>query len=463
MSLLSCDNGLRACQPELFLRTPLILLFAFGVALLPALASARTKLQGVVDGSVAVTDNASSSPDEPPPGVPPKEADVYGIITPGLVLASVQPWVLHRLTYSYSTSLYVLHPEANAYSNRLEYLGRYDTSPRSDLTLGAFVMQAHHHTQSNLVAASATAINAAFPGTGAFLATGIEESFGYSLSPEWDVRQSSGLALQTPIRSGTGAPTSYELTNAASIERTFLADAVGMEGSTRYSLITNARNLDGTPADDQAHLINQLVGLWRHDYGRYVTSRIDAGVVQLVQITRDNTFWHPAGGAALAYVTEDGEAELAYSHGVRASLFLGQTFLVDEVRLRGAIPLDDDSDVVLSASSGYQSSRIFDENGEPAAEVDLVIVDAAIAWLVTDHVALSARYQHIQQQSDADVVTLPLSFVRNNAMVGARFEYPPDREMPRAYRAPRRVDRADEVQEAFDLPTSAPGSQGTGR
>jgi hypothetical protein len=43
-------------------------------------------------------------------------------------------------------------------------------------------------------------------------------------------------------------------------------------------------------------------------------------------------------------------------------------------------------------------------------------------------------------------------------MLGARYEFPPDSEMPRAYRAPRRVDRADEIEEVFELPPTEPST-----
>ena len=35
----------------------------------------------------------------------------------------------------------------------------------------------------------------------------------------------------------------------------------------------------------------------------------------------------------------------------------------------------------------------------------------------------------------------------NTVMVGATVKFPPDRDMPRPYRPPRRVDRADEIRD----------------
>jgi hypothetical protein len=272
--------------------------------------------------------------------------------------------------------------------------------------------------------------------------------------------QFAGATLQLPIRTGSGAPTTYELGGGVGIDREWMADALGMEGSTRYALILNGRTIAGEIVDAQSQFINKLIGRWRHDYGEFFTSRVEAGAVQVVRPGRGSQFWNPAGTAAIAYVREDGDVELSYSHDVRTSLFLGQTFLIDEVKLRGALPITEHDDVVISSSAGYQHNQVIDLDGTLSATLNVILVDAAIAWLATDSLALSLRYQHIDQASTNDAPPLPLSFVRNNVMLGARYEFPPDREMPRAYRAPRRVDRADEVEEAFELPATAPSGPG---
>ena len=423
-------------------------------------ARARTKVRGVAEGSIAATDNVSSSPDNPPPTVPPRESDVYAILSPGIVLASLHPAEMHRLTYTYGASLYLLHSEASSFSNRLEYLGRFDTGQRTELTLGAHATQAHHNAENDVGAATATAVNAAFPGTGAFLLTGADELLDHSLSPEWRATQFADVTLQMPIRTGSGAPTTYEVGGGLGIDREWMADALGMEGSTRYALILNGRTLAGETVDAQSQFINKLIGRWRHDYGEYFTSRFEAGVVQVARPGRGSQFWNPAGTAAVAYVREDGDVELWYSHDVRTSLFLGQTFLIDEVRLRGALPITEHDDVVISSSAGYQHNQVIDLDGSLSATVQVFVVDAAIAWLATDSLAFSLRYQHIDQASTNDQPQLPLSFVRNNVMLGARYEFPPDKEMPRAYRAPRRVDRADEIEDAFEMPATAPSAPG---
>ena len=239
---------------------------------------------------------------------------------------------------------------------------------------------------------------------------------------------------------------------------------MGAEARAEYSLIEDSLRPDGTPLGVQQQIVGTGVGLWRHDWGRDFTSRVEAGVLRVQRINTGRGFWEPTGIASLAYVTELGDAELAYDHLVTTNPLLGQSLLVDEVRLRGAVPLTTKGEVLIAASSGYQRGRLLDENAALAAHVDVILADVGVGWQVTDLLLLGLRYQHVEQISDIRVPPLPLSFVRNSVMLGATFRFPAEREMPRAYRAPRRVDRSDEIRDAVQPtevgPQQRPGGVG---
>jgi hypothetical protein len=190
--------------------------------------------------------------------------------------------------------------------------------------------------------------------------------------------------------------------------------------------------------------VSSAVGRWRSDWGRYFTTQIDAGAVHVLKITQDAEFWHPTGLALLAFSRREGDAEVAYRHTVRTDLFLGNTFLVDEVTARGSLPIDEDGDVVVEASGGRQKNRLIDLDGELATVVDVWLLDVGASWRVQSSLRVGLRYQHIEQESGAELPPLPLDFVRNTILAVASFEYPPDDRMPRAYRPPRRVDRDDD-------------------
>jgi hypothetical protein len=232
-------------------------------------------------------------------------------------------------------------------------------------------------------------------------------------------------------------------------------DAFGPEARSRYTRIENSVDSGGTRRPVLAQIVDEYLGIWRHDWSREITSRIEAGAVHVIPLSRGGVFWHPAGLAALAYVRDEGSAELSYSHTVQTNLVLGQLVLADEVALRLGLPLDEHDHVRVSSTTGYQRGRLLGADGELETEVDVWLADAGIAWDVEDHVTLSARYQHVTQVSGADVPPLPLSYAKNTVLASVTLKWPPDDEMPRRYRAPVRVDRSDTLRP--DDPTPLPG------
>ncbi|HEY6559966.1 MAG TPA: hypothetical protein VI072_21930 [Polyangiaceae bacterium] len=454
------DNWAATCQRA---RTLAVL---GALTLVASHAGARDRLQGVGQASLGYTDNVRSSPDEAiyapdEPSevlVPEKTGDVFAMLSPGLVYGIENPGSAHRFTYTYTASLFFDNWGANSYSNRLEWRGGLEPHPRLQLIFVASATQSHQHTQGTLLSASQTALNATVPGTGAFILAGGSQSLVYELSPEWAFLQGTGAGAQFPIFDTEGSRT-YQISQRLGLERVWLSDAVGLEGRGNYVAYRGTALREtalGTFAGgDQSQFVAELVGTWRHDFGYYFASRVEAGAARVWMLERGRQFSQPIGLAALSYIHENGEAELSYRHALTTSVFLGQTFLSDEVRLRASIPLDEDDKIFLSASSGYQRSRILDEYGDLATRVDLWLGDVALSYEVLPVLTVAARYQHVEQVSGAELPPLPLSYVRNTGLLTATVEYPPEREMPRTYRESRRVDRSDVFESSYEDPTEA--------
>jgi hypothetical protein len=412
-------------------------------------ASATPKLQGIGETSVGFTDNIQSAPSAPIPGGAPKTPGAFLILSPGVVLASASARAIHRLKYTYTYNLFFEQTDASTSSNRLEYRAFFDLSPRAALVAGASAVQSNQYSAIILTPPGAGAINATPTGSGAFLSASADELVSVDLAPDLRGYEGTAITEQTPLFD-TVAPTTFAPTGRLGIERTFLADAVGVETRADYSLVEGSLNPSGAPLDPQSQIIATGVALWRHDWGRDFTSRAEAGAFRLQRTNTDHGFWEPTGRASLTYVTPLGDADLGYAHTATTNPLLGQTLLFDEIRLRGAIPLTKKGEVLVAASSGYQRGRLLDENASLAAHVDAILADVGAGWQVTDLLLLGLRYQHVEQISDTRIPPLPLSFVRNSVMVGATFRFPPEREMPQAYRAPRRVDRSDEIRDAIE-------------
>jgi hypothetical protein len=147
----------------------------------------------------------------------------------------------------------------------------------------------------------------------------------------------------------------------------------------------------------------------------------------------------------LGYADIYGDAQLSYAHTLTTNILLGQTQLADEVRLRGAIPLDKKAIFNLAASAGYQLGQLLDENARTAANISVLTADVTFGWQLYPWLLVGVRAQHIDQRSDVRVAWLPISFVQNNVMIGASVHFPPDASVPATYRAPERVDRSDEL------------------
>jgi hypothetical protein len=422
--------------------------------------SATPKLQGVGETSIGYTDNIQSAPDVPIPGGTPKSAGAFLVLSPGVVLASATESAIHRLSYQYTYDLFFQKTNASTSSNRLDYRAFFDLTPRLGLVLGAAAVQSNQYAAIILAPPGAGAVNASPPGSGAFLSATGDEMLSYDLGPGWRGYEGASVSEQTPLFD-TVAPRTFAPGGRVGVERSFQADAFGVEGRTEYSVVEGSLRPDGSPLGTQRQLIVTGLGRWRRDIGRAFASRLEAGALRVERLNTHRGFWEPTGTAALAYVTEVGEAELAYAHTVTTNLLLGQTLLVDEVRLRGAVPLTKKGEVLVAASSGYQRGRLLDENASLAAHVNSLLADVGIGWHVTESLLLGIRYQHFEQMSDTRIPPLPLSFVRNSVMLGATVKFPPEIEMPRAYRAPRRVDRTDEIRDAVE-PAGAGGHERSG-
>ena len=406
----------------------------------------EAKFQGVGDASLGVTDNIQSAPDEPLPGGTTKSAGVYSMLSPSVVLALVSRRTLHRVSYTYTYNLVFGNTSLSTSSNQVFYRSFFDLSPRTSLILGANAIQTNNFSAVILTAPGAGAVNAMPAGTGSFLSATADELMSYDLAPGMRVYEGAAVTEQTPLFD-TVAPRTFLVSGRLGAERSWDADAVGVEPRVDYAAITGSLRPDGTPAGEQRQIVGSGVGIWRHDWGQSVTSRLEAGALRVQRLNTGHGFWAPAILATATYVNEVGDAEAGYYHTVTTNPLLGQSLLVDEFRIRGGLPFGKKSEILVGASSGYQRGRLLDEDATLAAHVNVVLFDVGVGWQATESLVLGIRYQHINQSSDVHVMPLPVSFVRNSVMVGASFRYPPDSEMPRAYRAPRRVDRQDEIRD----------------
>jgi hypothetical protein len=412
---------------------------------LPA-AAATPKLQAVGEATFGVSDNVTSAPDVPLPGGAERTPGAFLILRPGIIAALLTARTVQRLSYTYDYDIQFAEAVGNSSSNRLEYRGFFDLSPRISALLGAAATQASSYSALTLAPPGSGVMPVLPGGEATTLQLSADEQVNFDLGVGWRAFEAIGVGWGTPIFD-TEAPTTIAPFARLGVEYSLIADAFGVEARAEYAVIRDGVRADGVEVPLQQQLVTTGVGTWRHDLGRVFTSRVEAGVLRVDRINTDQSSWYPTAGATLAYADIIGDAQLSYVHTVRTDALLGQSLLVDEVRLRGGIPLDQRARFLLSGSVGYQDGRLLDENAELASNVSVLLADVSFGWQTNEYLLLGLRGQHIDQRSDTRVVTLPVSYVQNSVMLGALVKFPPEPTMPRAYREPQRVDRGDELRD----------------
>jgi hypothetical protein len=420
-------------------------------ALFTAPVQGRPHLQAVGESSVGYTDNAQDTPS----GDEARTGSLFWMVSPGVVLALASSRRLQRIAYHYEYDLYFNSAVSSGSTNRLDYRGFFDLSPRVNLVLGANVSESDRFTKLTFSAPGAGTVGAVPTGTGSFLQGGVDQSLGLDVTEGWRGWQTANARGDSPIFETT-APRTIGAGLRLGIERSFLADAVGVEARGDYTVVSGSVDLDGSAATYQRQLLGGGAVLWRHDWSRELTSSAELGILRVERLNTHHGFWTPTALATLSYATEDGDAQLAYGHSVTTNALVGQSLLVDEVTLRGELPLTSKGELSLAGSMAYQHGRLLDENAELATRVNVALADVALGWQATKLLTLGVRLQHIEQKSGADTPPLPVSFVQNNVLIGASVRFPAERDMPRAYRAPRRVDRSDELRDGFDPAATGP-------
>ncbi|WP_437866176.1 hypothetical protein [Sorangium sp. So ce363] len=392
---------------------------AFGCAILThhdARAQDAT-LQGVFNGSIGVTDNVRSAA-EPPDGSP--KADGLGTASPGLIFTYTTPRTAQTLSYTFSTSFFFREADASSYSNMAMWSGRFVTSPRTSLTLGASGSQGQLNTFQLEQTPGTTTLPANEGGTTNFVQGSFNEGFSLQASPVWSLGQAATFAVYNPLEDRP--PRTYSATNTLTAQRVFRHDVAALALSVGYTHFDNVDDL--YTSRDQ--LLSTLVASWQHDLGRRFSSQLDVGGVVATDLKDGaGSLARPAGLAALRYTHERGEAaELAYTYSATPNVFLQQTQLSHMLTLRAAVPVRPAWHLAVEGSLGGQLAQPLTITG---GELDTgpttlaLLTDVALLWspvIVVPDFALALRYQHMNQRAEAATT------VRNTLLLSVSGAFP---------------------------------------
>lgn len=419
---------------------------ALSVLLGSPAALADIAVQGVGDVSIGVSDNAQSAPEPPLEDGPSRGPGAFVLLSPGVVFATASAQAEQRLTYRYEYNLSFADSNASTSVNRLEYVGFFDIAPRLRLLLGGMATESSGYSALSFSGTGGGGVSVLPSGTAALLALSLDETLQWDMAPGWRGWEGVSFSAQTPLF-GTEAPTTMSPRLRLGAERAFRYNAVGAEARAEYTTISEGVDFRGRPSGEQRQLLMTGVATYRHDFGYLFTGSAEAGVLRVERLNSAQGQFYPTGAAALAYTTEMGAAQLSYRHTVATNAMLGQWSLLDEIRLHGGVPLTRKGELFCAANAGYQRGRLLDPELDEAIRLEIWLADVSFGYRASDYVTLALRYQHVDQYSSQEppLRGLPVTYYRNDVMIGATFVFPPERKMPRPYRAPSRVDGSDEL------------------
>src|SRR5581483_3725436 len=133
------------------------------------------------------------------PGGARRSGGAFVLLSPGLVAAAASERAVQRLKYTYGYALFLETPNVSTSSNRLEYTGFFDLSPRLGLLVGAAAVQSNLNSAILLTPPGAGAVNALPPGSGSFLAATADEILSFDMAPGWRAYEGGSVTEATPL------------------------------------------------------------------------------------------------------------------------------------------------------------------------------------------------------------------------------------------------------------------------
>jgi hypothetical protein len=438
-------------------RAPLVLRLTIACTLAallpPATARAKVSLQGGGTASAAWTDNILNAPNEQIPGGAPRESDFFFQLGPKLILSAASPQLLQRLSYTFTTDLFVHHSEANSYSNQLDWTANLTPTPRSLmlLSLASTEGKVSTFTFDHPSADVGVGVQPQNSNTDFFNQRALEH-LEHSLTGFWRLSQSLRLSFFVPLERGR-LPDSYEVYGDLGVERLFKLDALGLVARVDFVEFVQPRNpVTNVAAPNQSQVLTGLVARWRRDWSRSWSTEAALGVVGVVAASDDpnqptGSAWRPSALAALRWTRDIGSAELRYTHDATPNALTGNTFDSDSVTLQGGVAVVP-AKMFFGATVGYSHSRLLALSSTAAGQTaNVVVTDVTVGWQPLPILGVFARYSLLDQfgyPPMGDVPALLPNIKRNTVMLGINVLYPERTAAPVATRASTRVDQNDQ-------------------
>lgn len=406
-------------------------------------ARARARLLSTGRVGVGLTDNVDLSPrSSDDPGARTAQGDGFTEIEPGLLLALGDARMAHQLGYHFLATLFFNESAVNSYAHRADWLSFFELGERQRLLLNANVSYGRQNTLTLLSAASAGIPAAYRSGRDQFLSFEAAQSWFVDFTAPWTLEQSLRASAFLPRDTPT-QPRTVTAEAGLALTRSWDSFQLGARLAQEYTatLAYDAAAADpdqpaaeAPPQVPATHLmVTTLFATSAYAFDPDWRGELRLGVLRAAAADDASAqLFHPAAWAALRYAVNESEAELSVGHSVRQNLFLADTFLFEDARLRGRMPLAAVSaeapSWLLEASVGYEHGQAVDlaRGAIGSTRVELLLGDAALLWRMDTWMEWSLRYQFSYQSPIGGTLALP-AISRHLALVSATFRYPPER------------------------------------
>ena len=413
-------------------------ILCLGVSI-PSLASGQSNTySAILDTSIGYSDNVNLAEENPAPGEVGAVADGFATIAPQLLVQRDSRRSVHRLGYSFNAQIFFENPEANSYTNQLEWQSQFLLSRRARLGLDASIAQGE---TSNFQLVSPGPVQATQAGGVSFVSVTAGQNWSFEQNRNW--RYEETLNLQSFL------PTDGQTTDSGNLDFTFQAQRSWERTSLAILWLSNYLFVFGDGG--QHSVVGGPSLLFRRDFLESWSFELGAGAVAVFSpdnFEASGVTVEPVGQAAVRFRRQRSQLEFGYSHDVVPNVQVGETFINDTLSLDANYVLFERPTIFVQGSLGAQSAReISTIDTNIGASSFIYFADAALGWAVNGNIELSARYQYRQQ--DADVNSNLQSFVAHTGLITLSGRYPGNNTQRRSnLRRSFRVDGTD-AEDAF--------------
>lgn len=387
------------------------------------------------------TDNLQSAESET--SAPPREADAYTQIAPGVLATWEKPRIIQEYFYEAEANLYVEHSEAWSLNHRAGWRAFWLLSPLSELTTTVSGATGTLNTFTTTGTSQAGTIEYLPTQRSQFTSVEVRELYTRQLSRALRLSQTGeGRVFHTS--SDLADSTGYSIGQGLGIERAWNFNAIGLNATAAYAVMGA-----GEPMPDHT-LITGATLAWRRDLSDEWSSLVDVGYTAIVPVDEADVFsGGPTAGASVGYYPEWGSAGLSLRRTIAPNLFLEANTITDLAVINAWLPLPwfrQDPEIprlTFGASAGAGRSAIVDATtGESQGGLSSELLDVGFSFAIAEQLHVGARYQFVAQQVD-DAVMLEnvRPYERHTALVTFYGRWPSRVAAEVPMRATLRVDR----------------------